>query len=187
MMSPTFNCIESVLNIQFLVTVTILTNPFQWIFGMLSPVDMKAKGLTRLEPISGMKAICHYFNQLQCNTNHYFIVWGRLSCVVSGNTQDGAMNGRGRVWRGHRQGENRTKKFKIGGKRTLNRRAQIKLRGHWSPRGLNPSIPLLESTCSRPWSVSILGATGFVPFLIYFALHPRALHGGETSYNRSMH
>jgi len=64
---------------------------------MLSPVDMKAKGLTRLERISGMKAICHYFNQLQCNTNHYFIVGGRLSCVVSGNTQDGAMNGRGRV------------------------------------------------------------------------------------------
>jgi len=71
-------------------------------------------------PIFG---ICHFeststnFNEIQMI---YFIVEGRISLGGDSNTQNGESKGRRKA---HREGENRPKKFKIGGKPTPNRGA----------------------------------------------------------------
>jgi hypothetical protein len=71
-------------------------------------------------PIFG---ICHFeststnFNEIQMI---YFIVEGRISLGGDSNTQNGESKGRRQA---HREGENRPKKFKIGGKPTPNRGA----------------------------------------------------------------
>ena len=149
-MSPMFTRISSLLNMQLLpifsIVITLLVvNTGCWAHSRLKsqrldpPRAYKSYGSTDLRglPFESTPTNSNAIRIITLSLEAEYLVWwwsnthGESKCKLKVRRH------------AHRVGENRPKKFKIGGKRTPTWGATFHRVGQESPLSLNPSIPLV--------------------------------------------